>query len=103
MIFLTVQARALVFFDISRYLTGKYFDVVWECQPRGPPNRLPNINFLNGSTYGCFDIRRYLRDKYFYIVWGSQPPPPPPPGDSSKWTTPKINFLNGSTYGPSVL
>ena len=26
---LTAQARVLVLFDISRYLTDKYFDIVW--------------------------------------------------------------------------
>ena len=37
-IFLTTQARVLVVFDISRYLTDNYFDIVWGCHPpRGPP------------------------------------------------------------------
>ena len=37
------QARALVLFDISRYLTDKYFDIVWGCHipPRGPPQMDP--------------------------------------------------------------
>ena len=32
-IFWTAQTRVLVVFDISRYLTDKYFDVVWACHP----------------------------------------------------------------------
>ena len=48
--FLTAQARVLVDFDISRYLTDKYFDIVWGCHaPRGHPQMdPPKINFLNG-------------------------------------------------------
>ena len=30
------------FFDISRYLTDKYFEIVWGYQPSGDP---PKINF----------------------------------------------------------
>ena len=38
--FWTAQARELVLFDISSYLTDKYFDIVWGCQPpRGPPQK----------------------------------------------------------------
>ena len=87
-----------MFYHISRYLTDKYFDIVWGCHhPGDPPNGPPNINFLNGSTWVpvCFDISRYLTDKYFDIVWGCHPP-----GDPPKWTPPKINFLNGSTWVP---
>ena len=41
----------LVFYDISRYLTDKYFDIVWGCHPPEDfPNGPPKINFLNGST-----------------------------------------------------
>ena len=37
------------YFDISRYLTDKYFDIVWGCHPLGPlQNGLQKINFLNG-------------------------------------------------------
>ena len=66
-----------MFFDISRYLTDKYFDIVWGCHPPGtPPNVPPKINFLISSTWVpvCFDIRRYLTDKYSDIVWGCHPP-----------------------------
>ena len=41
-IFLTAQATVLLFFAISRYLTEKYFDIVWGCHPPGiPPNGPP--------------------------------------------------------------
>ena len=67
------QARVIVVFDISRYLTDKYFDIVWGCHPPKPLQMdPPKINFLNGSTWVlvCFDISRYLTNKYFDIVWG---------------------------------
>ena len=45
------QATALVLFDIGRYLTGKYFDVVWGATPRGLPQMdPPKIDFLNSSS-----------------------------------------------------
>ena len=41
------QGRVLLFFDISTYLTEKYFDVVWDATPRGPPQMdPPKINFF---------------------------------------------------------
>ena len=50
-IFWTAQTRVLVVFDISRYLTDKYFDIVWGCHhPRDPPNGPLKLNFLNGSS-----------------------------------------------------
>ena len=33
------------FFDISRYLTEKYFDIVWEYQPPPPPGTPQNLIF----------------------------------------------------------
>ena len=46
-IFWTAQARVPVFYDISRCLTDKYFDVVWECHPPGdPPNGPPKNQFF---------------------------------------------------------
>ena len=67
------------FFDISRYLTDKYFDIGWGCHP---PRDHPKINFLNSSTWVpvCFDISRYLTDKYFDVVWGCHPPRDHPNG-----------------------
>ena len=53
-IFLTAQARVLLFFDISRYLTDKYFDIVLGCPtPRGPPNGPPKNQFLEWLNLGC--------------------------------------------------
>ena len=50
-IFSTAQLRVPVFYDISRYLTDKYFGVVWGChQPGDPPNGPPKINFLNSPS-----------------------------------------------------
>ena len=54
-IFLTTPARAPAVLNISRYLTDKYFDIVWGYYtPPPPPGDLPNgspkINFLNGLT-----------------------------------------------------
>ena len=41
------QARVLLFFDISRYLTDKYFDIVWGATPPGtPPNGPPKNQFF---------------------------------------------------------
>ena len=67
------------FFDISKYLTDKYFEIVWGYQP--PKIDPPKINFLKGSTnisvdidlFLCisFYISRYLTDKYFDILRGS--------------------------------
>ena len=49
--FLMAQARVLLFLDISRYLTDKYFDVVWGCHaPGDTPNGPQKNNFLNGLT-----------------------------------------------------
>ena len=54
-IFLTIQRRVPVFFNISRHLRDKYFDIVWEYHPpQGPPQmEPPKINFFNDSTYGA--------------------------------------------------
>ena len=77
----------LLLFDISRYLTDKYFDIVWGAtSPLGTPHiDPPKINFLNGLIIRvpaefspvCFDISKYLTDKYFDIVWGCHFPGDP--------------------------
>ena len=58
--FLMAQARVLVFFDISRYLTEKYFDIVWGCHPLlGDPPTRPLKNQLFEwlkLRYQCFMI-----------------------------------------------
>ena len=66
-IFWTAQLRVSVCFDIRRYLTDKYFDIVWGCHS---PVDLPKVPV-------CYDISRYLTDKYFDIVWGCHPPGTP--------------------------
>ena len=81
-----------VFYDISRYLTDKYFDIVWGCHPPRDPPKNQFFLWFNLRVPVFYDISRYLPDKYFDIVWGCHPPPP---GDC-----PKINFLNGSTLVP---
>ena len=61
------------FFDISRYLTDKYFDIVWGYHPpRDPPNGPPKNQFFEWLKleFYFFDISRYLTHKYFDIVWG---------------------------------
>ena len=82
--FLTVQRRVPVFFNISRHLRDKYFDIVWEYHPpQGPPQmEPPKINFLmvQRMVPVFFDISRYLRNKYFDMVWGYHPL-----GDLPKW------------------
>ena len=84
----------LLFFDISRYSTDKYFDIVWGCHPPGdPPKWTPRKSIFWIAQLRvpvCYDISRFLTDKYFDIVWGCHPPGDPP----------KINFLNSSTRMP---
>ena len=75
------QLRVPVFYDISRYLTDKYFEIVWGCHPQGPPhewtpkNQIFRTAQLRVPVY--FDIKKYLTDKYFDIVWGCHPPGDP--------------------------
>ena len=45
------QLRVRVCFDISRYLTDKYFGVVW-----GPPNRPPKNQFFEQLNSGCQSV-----------------------------------------------
>ena len=50
------QARVPVFYDISRYLTDKYFDIIWGATPfppGTPPNGPPKINFFELFNLGC--------------------------------------------------
>ena len=77
--FLTAQGRVLVFYDISRDLTEKYFDIVWGnggATPSGIPQK---IYFLNDLTYGLvfYDFSRDLTEKYFGVVWGCHSPGTP--------------------------
>ena len=44
----------LVFYDISRYLTDKYFDIVWGCHPpEDPPNGPPKNEFFERLNLEC--------------------------------------------------
>ena len=66
--FLNSSTWVPVCFDISRFLTNKFFDMVWGCHPpRDPPNRPPKINFWTAQARVpvFYDISRYLTDKYF--------------------------------------
>ena len=48
------QDKVPVFYDISRYLTDKYFDIVWGCHPLGdPPNGPPKNQFFEWLNLGC--------------------------------------------------
>ena len=77
-IFSTAQARVPVFYDISRYLTDKYFDIVWERQSlRGPPNGPRKNQFFEWLNLEC-QCFMISADKYFDIVWGCNPPRGPP-------------------------
>ena len=58
--------------DISRYLTDKYFDIVWGVIPRGPPKWTPKNQFFERLNLGvpvCYDIRRCLTDKYLTLLF----------------------------------
>ena len=98
--FWTAQARVLVCFDITRYLTDKYFDIIWRCHlPRDPPNGPPKNQFFEWLKLGwqfCFDISRYLTDKYFHITWGCHPS-----GDSFKWPPKKSILCTAQLRVPS--
>ena len=51
LIFLIAQARVIVFFDISRSLSDKCFDIVWGYHhPPRALKRIPQNQFLIGST-----------------------------------------------------
>ena len=82
-IFWTAQARVLVFYDISRYLPDKHFDIVWGCHPLGTPQKSIFWTVQLRAPV-CLDISRYLTEKYFGIVWGCQPPGIPQ--KSNFWT-----------------
>ena len=94
-IFWRAQSTMLRFYDISRYLTDKYFDIVWGCHPpsRGTPKWTPQKSIFWTAQLRvpvCFDISRYLTDKYFDRVWGCHHPEIPQMANGP----PKINFLN---------
>ena len=61
-----------MFYDISRYLTGKYFDMFWGATPRGPPQTDLQKSIFSTAQARVpvfYDIRGYLTDKYFYYTF----------------------------------
>ena len=62
-----------MFDDISRYLTEKYFGLLWGCHILlGTPQMEPqksNFSTAQARVPVFFDISRYLTDKYFDKVW----------------------------------
>ena len=67
--FFMAQARVPVLYDIRRYLTDKYFDILyWGYPPVTPQKSMFSTPQLGVPV--CFDISRYLTNKYFDIVWG---------------------------------
>ena len=48
--FFYAQLRVPVFYNISRYLAHKSFDIVWGTSPKTPLPQMdpPKINFSNG-------------------------------------------------------
>ena len=105
-IFWMAQLRVPVCFDISRYLTNKYFDIVWGCHPPGTsPNGPPkNIIFWTAQLRipVFYDIIRYLTDKYFnrQIFWHSLGGHPPP-RRLLQMDLPKINFFYAQLRAPT--
>ena len=79
-----------MFYDISRYLTVKYFDIVWGANPPGTPQK-PIFSLAQLRVPVCYDISRYLTDKYFDKVWDSPKWTPKNPGTPPNGP-PKINF-----------
>ena len=52
--FLTAQTRVLVLFDIIRYVTEKYFDIVWGYRiPLETPKLTPKYQFFERLNLGC--------------------------------------------------
>ena len=85
------QLRVPVFFDISRYLTGKYFDIAWGCHLPGTPQIDPPKNqFFELLKLGCqcFMISADIYQINIF-TWFEVPPPQGPPNGPKK-----INFLN---------
>ena len=50
-----LKLECYFFFAISRYLTDKYFDIVWGCHPPGyPPNGPIKNQFFERLNLGCY-------------------------------------------------
>ena len=55
--FWTAELRVPVFYDISRCLTDKYFNIVWGCHPAGyPPNWPPKNQIFQWLNLGCQSV-----------------------------------------------
>ena len=51
------QARVSVFYDISKYLTDKYFDIVWGCHPPETPQMdLPKNQIFERLNLVCQSV-----------------------------------------------
>ena len=86
--FFTAQLRVPVCYDISRYLTDKYFDIVWGCPPPGT-SKNQVFEWLNlGCQFALISADIY--QKNILVKFGGAIPWGPPQMDP-----PKINFLNG--------
>ena len=96
-IFWMAQIRVPVCVDISRYLTEKYFDIVWGGIPlETPPKWTPQKSIFSTTQLRVsvfFDISRDLTDKDFGEVWACHPLGNPP-----KWT-PQNNFFEWPKLG----
>ena len=90
------QARVLVLFDISRYLTDKYFDIVWRYHLPVDPHKWTSQKSIfwmaQARVLLFFDISRYLTQKYFDIVWGCHPPGDPSNGPPKNQFFERLNL-----------
>ena len=72
-------------FDICRYLTDKYFDIVWGTTPPGTPrNEPPKNHFFERLNFGfprCLMSVGILETNILTQFGGATPPATPP-----KWT-----------------
>ena len=68
-----------MFFDVSRYLRDKCFDMVWGYHPIRGPQKI-NFYLPRVGALVFFDISRFLGDKFFDIGWGITPADPPQNG-----------------------
>ena len=50
------QFKVQVCYDISRYLTDKYFDIVWGAIPQGPLKWTPKNQFFERLNLRCQSV-----------------------------------------------
>ena len=58
-IFLTAQARVPVFYDISKYLMDKCFDIVWGYLPKNSPHQNSIFGMAKARKLTVFNIIKY--------------------------------------------